>query len=181
MVLASFVKEFWPHLYAASSFTRQPVASAGYTKAAPPGRGAWLDEHVMEALFGAQQEAQTVSALAAQSAEIVVACAKFVENGNGRKEELKQYWYGKPTKDTEGACRKAVRLAAESAEKMKGLAVRLEWVLGEKWWATLTSTERGMWTKTSIGEGAKTSTGESVADGTATATKMATETLTAWW
>jgi hypothetical protein len=191
IILTWGVKYFQPDLwashvpYVAPTATRHPGASVGYKRAAAPGMGAWLDEPVMKAMFGAQNDAQSVAALAAESAESVIACAKLVEDSSGVTTQLKQDWHGVLTRDTEGTCKKAVQLGAEAAEKMKALAGRLEWVFGEKWWATLTSTERSVW-KTAIGEGVKMAAGEVVVDETTMATMIATEIVTetgtaGWW
>lgn len=118
----------------------------GYTRGEKPGRGAWLDEPVMRALFGAQKEARTISSLASQSAESALACAKLVheKDGNSATTKAKEDWHGKAT-DTQGKCKRAVELGAEVSEKMSALAGRLEWVFGERWWGTLTGEERRGW------------------------------------
>ena len=191
IILAWGVKYFRPDLctsyvlYAAPTATRHSGASAEYKGTAAPGRGAWLGEPVMKALFWAQNDAQSVAVLAAESAESVIACAKLVNNSNGVATQLKEDWHGSSTRDMEGTCKKAVQLGVEAAERMKTLAGRLGWVFGEKWWATLTSTERGAW-KTAVGKGVKTVAGEVVVDETTTDITMATETMTGtetarWW
>jgi hypothetical protein len=187
ILLANAVKYFYPELWAfpvlylaVPTFRRNPGVLPDYTSAASPARGAWLDEPVIKALFGAQKEALTVAALAAQSVETVVACAKLAENGNHLTTQLKEDWYEKLTKDAEGTCKTAVALAAEAAERMKALSSRLEWVFGEKWWATLTSRERST-RKTTMGERAQTATGEIVVDEITMAATIATETATAGW
>jgi hypothetical protein len=187
ILLANAVKYFYPELWAfyvpylaVPTFRQYPGAIPDYTSAASPGPGAWLDEPVMKALFGARKEALTVAALAAQSVESVVACAKLVEDGNHLTTLLKEDWYEKLTKDTEGTCKTAVALGAEAAERMKALAGRLEWVLGEKWWATLTSKERST-RKTVVEERVQIATGEIVVDEITMAATMATETVTAGW
>jgi hypothetical protein len=136
-------------------------AQATYTKGTHPIRGAWLDEPVMRALFAAQKEARAVAELAGKSAEGLLGCARLIvetnhnskENGgiSSKMTKLKQDWYGRPSYDTEGKCKRAVRLGAEVSEKMARLAGRLEWVFGERWWGTLTGEERRGW-RTASGE-----------------------------
>jgi hypothetical protein len=89
----------------------------------------------MRALFSAQKEARTLSALASQSAESALACAKLVHESVTTK--AKEDWYGKASYDWEEKCKRAVKLSADVAEEMAGLAGRLEWVFGERWWGTV--------------------------------------------
>jgi hypothetical protein len=117
-----------------------PGVHASYTKAAHPIRGARLDEPVMRALFSAQKEARSLSALASQSAESALACARLVHDSVTTK--AKEDWYGKVGHDGEGKCKRAVRLSADVAEEMVGLAGRLEWAFGERWWGTVRAEER---------------------------------------
>jgi len=176
-------------------------AQAVYTKGTHPIRGAWLDEPFMRALFAAQKEARALAELAGKSAEGVLGCARLIvetnhnskENGgiSSKMTKLKQDWYGRPSYDTEGKCKRAVRLGAEVSEKMARLAGRLEWVFGERWWGTLTGKERRGWRTVSreveTGRGTKKGHGKSDRITASTTTDIArmagteTEKQTAGW
>jgi hypothetical protein len=149
------------------------AAHASYTKASHPIRGAWLDEPVMRALFSAQKEARTLSGLAAQSAESALSCARLVHASEMTK--AKEDWYGKANHDWEGKCEWAVKLSADVAEEMAGLAGRLEWVFGERWWGTVREGRGG---RTVLAEATG---GESVVGEMTTMADVARKTGTVGW
>jgi len=103
----------------------------------------------MRALFRSQKEARTISALASQSAESALACARLVDDSVTTK--AKEDWYGKSSHDWEGKWGRAVKLRADVAEKMVGWAGRLEWVFGERRWGTVRA-EEGRGGRTAVAE-----------------------------
>ena len=191
MVICNCLKIFFPEVWALYALSSSPTLTSSQTlgsrsrSAVEIGSngGAWVDEHVMKALFAIKNEAQAVAALAAQNVVNLQACLNLVEGGDNVMTKLKEEWYENMKTNIDVKCKKAAKMGSNAADEMKGLAGRLEWILGEKWWGTKAPVERSA-TKT-VTEGAKIMpqimTEEGVVDTTVIPTKTATIMDAAGW